>query len=418
MKRALQAVREQARQAFEASGIPTTRQEEWKYTDVKRAIAPFVDALSTDVSSKELSGEVHADWLAAQMVPEQTHRLVFVDGEFSPALSNPGALPEGVSVYAFSEADDVDLSLSEGPLVNGFTHLNLAGFRDGAVIDVDAGVTMDTPLCLMFVDSGAGAVSHLRNRIRLQAAASVQLIEQYIGVGNKSGFSNVVSDIELAEGAVCTHYKLQQESEKQLHIGRIHVRQGKDSSFTSHSMALGAALSRTDLHVELQGEGAACTLNGLYLTSNRQHADHHTRVDHLVPHCTSREYYRGVLDGRSRAVFNGKVLVHDQAQKTDAKQSNANLLLSEHAEVDTKPELEIYNDDVKCAHGATIGQIDMDQLFYLRSRGLSEVDARNVLTFAFADDVLMRMQLEVVRRHLEKAALERLPQADDIGALI
>ncbi|MDQ7010414.1 MAG: Fe-S cluster assembly protein SufD [Mariprofundaceae bacterium] len=408
----LAAVREEARRAFEETGLPTTRLEEWKYTDVKRAVAPFADALLADTLAEP--GVVDADWLYAQLLPGDMPRLVFVDGQFAPMLSGFASLPAAVSATAFSALDDAELSLAQGPLVNGFTHLNLACFRDGAVIDVAADV--NAPIYLVFVDSGAGAVSHLRNHIHLRAAASV--IEHYIGTGNTPGFTNIVTDIELDEDAVCTHYRLQQESAKQLHIGRVHVRQARGSRFDSHAMALGASLSRTDIHVEMQGEGASCTLNGLYLTAGRQHTDHHTRVDHLVPHCTSREYYRGVLDGRSRAVFNGKVVVHEQARKTDAQQSNANLLLSQYAEVDTKPELEIYNDDVKCAHGATIGQMDMEQLFYLRSRGLGEVEARNVLIFAFADDVLMRLPLDTVRRHLEKAALAKLPHGEEIGALV
>lgn len=410
----LAVVREEARRAFENTGLPTTRLEEWKYTDVKRAVAPFADALLADTPAEP--GAVDADWLHARLLPGKMVRLVFVDGQFAPALSDLALLPAAVSATTFSALDDVELSLAEGPLVNGFTHLNLARFRDGAVIDVAADV--DAPIYLVFVDSGAGAVLHLRNHLRLSHAVSAQVIEHYIGVGDTSGFTNVVSEVELQEGAVCTHYKLQQESTKQLHIGRLHVRQERGSNFTSHALALGASLSRTDIHVEMQGEGASCTLNGLYLTGGRQHTDHHTRVDHLVPHCTSREYYRGVLDGRSRAVFNGKVVVHEQARKTDAQQSNANLLLSQHAEVDTKPELEIYNDDVKCTHGATVGQIDMEQLFYLRSRGLGEVEARNVLVFAFADDVLMRLPLDTVRRHLEKAALAKLPHGEEIGALV
>jgi len=409
----LAAVREQARRAFEEAGLPTTRLEEWKYTDVKRAVAPFADTLLADTPAA--TGVVDADWLQARLLPGKMSRLVFVDGQFTPALSDP-APSVAVSATTFSALDDVELSLAEGPLVNGFTHLNLARFRDGAVVDVTADT--DAPVYLVFVDSGTGAVSHLRNRIHLRAAVSAPVIEHYIGTGDMPGFTNVVTDIELNADAVCTHYRLQQEGAKQLHIGRVHVRQTRGSRFDSHVMALGAALSRTDIHVEMQGEGAACTLNGLYLTSSRQHTDHHTRVDHLVPHCSSREYYRGVLDGRSRAVFNGKVVVHEQARETDARQSNANLLLSPHAEVDTKPELEIYNDDVKCAHGATVGQMDMEQLFYLRSRGIGEVEARNVLIFAFADDVLMRMPLKAVRRHLEKAALAKLPHGEEIGALL
>ena len=410
----LAAVREQARRAFEDTGLPTTRLEEWKYTDVKRAVAPFADTLLADTPVEP--GAVDADWLHARLLPGEMSRLVFVDGQFAPTLSDLASLPAAVSATTFSALDDIELSLAEGPLVNGFTHLNLARFRDGAVLDITAGT--DVPIYLVFVDSGTGAVSHLRNRIRLKQAVSVPVIEHYIGAGDTPGFTNIVTDIELDVDAVCTHYRLQQESPKQLHIGRVHVRQARGSRFDSHAMALGAALSRTDIHVEMQGEGAACTLNGLYLTGGRQHTDHHTRVDHLVPYCTSREYYRGVLDGRSRAVFNGKVVVHEQARKTDAQQSNANLLLSQHAEVDTKPELEIYNDDVKCAHGATIGQMDMEQLFYLRSRGLGEVEARNVLIFAFADDVLMRLPLDTVRRHLEKAALAKLPHGEEIGALV
>jgi len=278
-------------------------------------------------------------------------------------------------------------------------------------------VNLDKPLYLLHVAASGGA-SHMRHDIRVGRDATAHVIEHYVGHAAEAGLTHNITRVLLDEAATLYHDRLQFEMEKQFHLGRVDVTQLRDSRFVSHSLAMGAVLSRVDITVALSGVNASCVLNGLYLIGGRQHADHHTRIDHISPDCTSRETYKGVLSGRSHAVFNGKVVVHEGADGTDASQSNGNLLLSDHAEVDTKPELEIYADEVKCAHGATVGQLDLEQLFYLQSRGLDKASAKNVLTFAFADAALTQMKAAPVRRYLELAALKRLPQGDELQEMV
>jgi len=342
---------------------------------------------------------------------------------FHRALST---LPQDVDVRPLSETldDAPELALEvlgmdvSAPLFNGFTALNSAMASDGIGIRVKDGVCMDRPLYVLHVASDRGLVAHIRHGIMLGRASRATVIEHFAGSATAAGVSNAVTCIRLGKDARLDHYKLQQEGEHAFHVGRIQCRQAEGSHFVSHSVSLGASLARTDIHVRLSGEGASCTLGGLYMTGGRQHADHHTRIDHLSPACTSEEYYRGVLSGRSHAVFNGKVVVHEGADATDARQSNDNLLLSRHAEVDTKPELEIYADDVKCAHGATVGQLDADSLFYLRSRGVDEETARNLLIHAFAGDVIRRFSLPEVRKSVAHAMLARLPAGAAAGDLL
>ncbi|MDQ7000797.1 MAG: Fe-S cluster assembly protein SufD, partial [Mariprofundus sp.] len=233
-----------------------------------------------------------------------------------------------------------------------------------------------------------------------------------------AGLSNIATYIRLQDNASLTQYRLQLEGAKQFHIGRTEVKQSRDSRYILHAVELGGNLSRADIVVDLAETGASCELNGLFVASGRQHMDHHTRIDHNAPHCVSREKYRTVLDGRSHAVFNGKIVVAEGAVKTDSAQSNANLLLSKNAEIDTKPELEIYHDDVKCAHGVTVGQLDETQLFYLKSRGLSEQEARQLLIFAFADEILVAMNIPTIRRFIEYEAFAKLPNMSDLKGLL
>jgi len=413
-------LREQARSAFQRHGLPTTRLEHWKYTDVKRAMAPFVDHLLQPEEAGVV--EVADDVLAALAIGGlDVYRIVLVDGivqqqactlpagvRFESLAALLAAQPEqGIEPLQFDE---------QAPLFSGFVALNAALARDGVGICVDDDIRLDKPLYLLHVSTGK--VAHICHGMHIGRHAEATIIEHYVGLDDAAGLTNSVSQLRLADGAVLHHVRLQQESARQTHVGRVAVQQGRDSCFTSHSIALGAAMSRVDIIAQLAGEGAACRLDGLYLINGRQHADHHTVIEHQVPNCTSREMYRGVMDGRSRAVFNGRVVVHKGAVKTDSSQSNANLLLSGKAEIDTKPELEIYNDDVKCAHGATIGQLDEAQLFYLKSRGLSQDEARQLLTFAFADEVLTGIDIPALRRHIEHAAFSKLPHGEDIEDML
>jgi len=260
--------------------------------------------------------------------------------------------------------------------------------------------------------------AHIRHGLMLGKHAQAEIIEHFIGTTDNRALSNVGSNVILKEGASCEHYRLQLEGAKQTHFSRVEVKQLRDSSYALHAVELGGALSRSDIVVKLAEQGASCALHGLFVLAGRQHVDHHTRIDHAAPHCTSKEKYRTVLDGRSHGVFNGKIMVHEGAIKTDSSMSNANLLLSNKAEIDTKPELEIYNDDVKCAHGATVEQLDQAQLFYLRSRGVSEQQAKELLTFAFADEVLTGMSNQVVRSYIEKMAFAKLPHGKGLEGLL
>ena len=237
------------------------------------------------------------------------------------------------------------------------------------------------------------------------------IIENYIGIDDTNYFTNAVTETSLSQGASLEHYKIQQESSNAFHIGNLNTSQDKDSRFESHSISIGGALVRNDINAQLNEEGAEITMNGLYMTDNTQHIDNHTRVDHFKPYTQSNQNYRGVLNGKSRGVFNGKVVVHPQAQKIEAYQNNANLLLSDDAEIDTKPELEIYADDVKCNHGATIGQLDNDMLFYLRSRAVDEQTARSLLTYAFADEIINNISFQSIKNKLEHLIIGRLPDS-------
>jgi len=419
MTQPIKMLRDAAWQVYEQTGLPTTRNEDWKYTDLSRLTAVLGETWWTPSHAVDLDNET----VEKQSIPElDAYRLIFANGHFQDDMPN---LPEGVSVIPLSALLTSDtgkaakaLEMDENvPLFNGAIAVNTAMASDGACVCIADGVKLDKPLYLLHVTTSGGA-SHMRHGIWMGRGATAHVIEHYVGHSTEAGLTHNVTLVHLGEAATLYHDRLQLEAEKQFHLGRVDVKQLRDSRFVSHSLALGAALSRVDIAVSLSGTNASCVLNGLYLIGGRQHADHHTRIDHASPDCTSQECYKGVLSGRAHAVFNGKVVVHKGADGTDAKQSNGNLLLSDHAEVDTKPELEIYADEVKCAHGATVGQLDMDQLFYLQSRGLSETSAMNVLTFAFAEDVLARINITPVRRYLERAALEKLPQSDVLQEMV
>jgi len=409
---------------FSQSGIPTTRHEDWKYTDLPRALEPWWSRLSAPVTAEAVLDAGVLDALNLNDLDVQ--RLVFVDGRFHPGLSD-APLANDAGLYAGPVAPLLDAPPSwllptaeewESPLYHGLNAANGALYADGLAVHVPVGQTLPRPIQAIFL-SRSGQVSHPRNHICLAADARATVIEQYASIQapghQQNGLDNAVSQVHLADGAELTHYRLQQHGSHQVHLGRVQVDQ-QGGHYVSHAVNLGGQLSRLDIVVGLQQEGAGCKLNGLYMTGGRQHTDCHTHIDHRAPACSSREFFKGVLDGHSHAVFNGKIVVHAEAQKTDSAQSNANLLLSRQAEIDAKPELEIYADDVKCAHGVTVGQLDAEQLFYLRSRGFAEETARNTLTVAFADEVLARMPHAQIRAYLERVGLSRLAAADEVLA--
>jgi Fe-S cluster assembly protein SufD len=406
----LQRTRALAFEHFAELGFPTLRDEDWKYTSVatleKRAFRLVPESLNG----------VSADQVAPLALGD-SHLLVFVNGRHAPGLSRLGRLPSGADVGSLAQAlakrperFEALLIRDAEALVNGFTALNAAFWADGATIDLAAGCVVEKPIHLLFITTDADLAVHPRNIIRAGAGSQVEIIEHYVGLNDAAYFTNAVTHIEVDTSAAVIHTKLQQESLRGYHIADIRTEQERDSRFTSQSFALGALLSRNDIATRLDAQGCEATLIGLYMANGRQHMDHHTLIDHARPRGTSREFYKGVLDGAARAVFNGKVIVQPDAQQTDAHQSNRNLLLSEHAEVDTKPQLEIYADDVKCSHGATVGQLDAEQIYYLRSRGMDDAAARALLTFAFAEDVVTRVSCVPLRSRLEQLLRGRLPE--------
>ncbi len=350
-------------------------------------------------------------------------RLMFVDG-FLDAPDALPAMPEGVSIRALASLLEAGGSLAEAALPAGFDDrampaLNGAFLTDGVIIEVAAGTTLEQPLHLLFLASGAARMAQYpRVMLRAGANSAVTIIEHYLGRGDAASLTNTVTIIDAGPGARVEHCKVQDEGDGAIHVGSLFATQARDSEVTSHSISLGAALARHDIDIRLDEPGAGVVLNGLYLAGGSQHVDHHTRVDHAAPHTRSEEDYRGVIDDAGHAVFNGRVLVRRDSQKIDAAQSNRNLLLSSKAEIDTKPELEIYADDVKCSHGATVGQLDEQALFYLRSRGIQEQTARALLTFAFADDVINRVPVEALRARLEQRVLGRMPESETLEAFV
>jgi len=408
---AIMSGRQLAASVFAETGLPGKRNEDWKYTSLsamKRSMGEewWIPAASTPVDRAAVE--------AAMISGLDADRLVFIDGHFHTDLS---ALPNGVQIVSLAALIESDPELAgkilaldeQAPLFSGLVAVNAALAGDGICICVPDGLCLDRPLYVVQLSSRPGAV-HLRHAISIGHNAEAVVVEHFSGSSGKPGLTNAVTSVRLDEGARLTHYLLQMEGAGRFHIGRIEVKQAHNSSYESHAVAMGAALSRTDIHVDLREEGAECALYGLYRTSGNQHTDFHTRVDHRRPDCSSREFYRGILDGNSRAVFNGKVVVHDGADGTDARQANHNLLLSGTAEIDTKPELEIYADDVKCSHGATVGQLDEDAMFYLQSRGIGAAIARSMLTFAFANDVIRKMGLQAVRIMIEEQMVDQMPE--------
>jgi Fe-S cluster assembly protein SufD len=411
----LAQLRRTALDSFAARGFPTRHDEEWKYTSVaafeRQAFAATV----------ERAADARAAALAASCALDGGGPvLVFHNGRHAPELSSAGALPAGVTLASLADTlnrvpEKLEPYLTDAQRNTAFGALNTAFMADGAYLHLGRGVALDAPVHLLFIATGGGGAHHARNVIVAEDGAQATVIEHYAGIDGAAYFTNVVTDVFAAGNAQVAHYKLQQEADSAFHVADIHAAQQRDSRFESHSFSLGAALARNDIGAVFDAPGCEAVLNGLYLAGGQQHVDHHTRIDHRTPHGTSREYYRGVLDGQAHAVFNGKVIVRPGAQKTNASQTNHNLLLSREAEIDTKPELEIYADDVKCNHGATVGQLDEAQLFYLRSRGIDAAVARSLLVHAFAHDVIERIRVASLRTRLEQILLTRLPQADRLG---
>jgi Fe-S cluster assembly protein SufD len=406
-----QALRRAAFDRFTALGFPTTRNEDWHFTSV----SPIADRDFVLVPSR--SGDVQREDLAAfEFAPAAGwHTMVFVNGRFEPSLSDLAALPQGVRLLDLASAWESAPALVEriGSVVAyedaAFTALNTAFMYDGAVLEIARDVEVKQPIHLLYVTdaTAAKAMMHPRNLIVVGRNAVASVIESYVSTSDAMYLTNAVTEAAVGPGGTLRHYRLQREAGRAYHVATIEADQARDSHFISFSLATGASLSRSNVYTTLDGEGAGATLNGLIMLDGDQHSDHQTQIVHAQPNCFSRELYKAVLDDQSHGVFNGKVYVDAIAQRTDGKQTNKTLLLSDGARMDTKPQLEIFADDVKCTHGATVGQIDRTALFYLQSRGVATATARRLLTYAFAADVLETLEIDDVREALERMTLER-----------
>ena len=404
----LRGLRSAAAERFAAVGFPTRRDEEWRFTNV----SPIVETPFTLAS--EAQSQLTMDGLRPFTYEGMGGtQLVFVNGHFHPDLSSP-VFPHGVVVSSLASAMAAYPDLVEAHLgryaqfdTQAFVALNTAALEDGAFVHIKRGVVVDEPIHLLFVStpSAGPTVSHPRTLIIAEENCQATIVESYSGTADQVYFTNAVTEVAAAANSVLDHYKVQRESLKAYHVATMQLQLARSANFSSHSIALGGLLVRNDANAYLGGEGIECTLNGVYLGNDRQLIDNHTAIDHAMPHCNSHEVYKGILDGHSRGVFNGKIFVRQDAQKTDAKQTNQTLLLSPTAQIDTKPQLEIFADDVKCTHGATIGQLSDEALFYLRARGIPQDQARALLTYAFASDIVSRIKVDAIRAQLDQVLL-------------
>ena len=414
---------------FLTHGLPTTSSEEWRFTSVRPiAETTFVPGRAVVLTDEELSSFSVTGSLAGGPT------VVFVNGHYDAALSSVGDLPDGVVVESlanvFSSSADslgVEQCLGKGPDIQSdaaaFTALNTALFRDGVFIRVAENVGVDRPIQILFVttskstdpDAIQSPMTHPRILIVAGTNSQIRLVETYAGETDIPYLTNVVTEVIAGENSVVDHYKLVREASAAYHIGHMHLRLNRSTNFSSHAITLGGSIVRNDTVAVLDGEGVSCTLNGFYIAKEQRLVDNHTTIHHAKPHCESHELYKGILDDQAHAVFNGKIVVEIDAQKTDAKQTNKALLLSEDAQINTKPELEIFADDVKCTHGATVGQLDADAMFYLRARGLGLEQARSVLIHAFASDLLNRIGIQSIRTDLDELLLAQLSGSGEGG---
>ena len=394
-------VREQAAARFEALGWPTPELEEWKYTN----LSPIsrIDWRSDDGAIPAQKSGVLS--LRTNALAE----LVFVNGRFLDAAGDAA----GVEIVPISAAASHPMFERHYARYadyqrHALTALNTANAQDGAFLVVADGVSIDGFIHLLFVGNGDKVWAHPRNLIVVGRGSQITVVESFVGTGNY--FTNAVTEIVAGEGAHVDHYKIESESGDAFHIGTVQIHQERSSNVTSRNVSLGGGLVRNEVNVALSGEGASLTLDGLFVLADGQHVDNHTVIDHVKPHCDSLELYKGILDDKSRGIFDGTIIVRPDAQKTNSRQVNRNLLLSEAAIIDSKPTLEIHNDDVKCSHGSTIGQLDEEALFYLRARGISDGEARNLLIYAFASEIVDRMKVDAVKEQIRTAMFRRIPK--------
>ncbi len=405
--------RKEALSSFSKLEFPTIKDEEWKYT----SIAPLLKHNFVPSYEKK---EIPKDFIKSLLFDEMEHSLiVFINGRYSAEHSDLLNLPEGVIVGSIAN----ELKKNNEILLKHFgkyaasqnhifTALSTAYTEDGAFIYVPAGKIVDEPIHIIFITTSGNEkiLTQPRNLFVAEKSSQVTIIEHYASEEENTYFTNAVTEIVAEENSVVDHIKLQEESKKAFHIARMEVEQERSSNFSSHLISTGADLSRNEFNARFNDEGGECTLNGLYMIDGTQLFDAHTLMDHAKPHCNSHEHYKGILDDKSRGVFNGKVIVRQDAQKTNAFQENNNILLSDEALVNTKPQLEIFADDVKCSHGATIGQMDDDAKFYLKSRGIGEEVSKGLLLHAFASDVVTSIKIDSVRNYIEEIITKKFNQ--------
>jgi Fe-S cluster assembly protein SufD len=398
----LRNLRNEAFSRFCQTGFPTTHDEDWRFTNVA-SIAQTRFQLSQENST--ISNRDLKRWALGGARAQ----LVFVDGRFVPNFSFISLLPEGVTLTNLKE------QITNSPAVlkdhlgryldvrrDSFCALNTAFAEDGAFLQIPAGTALEGPIHLLFVSTGSNLpiMMHPRNLVLIGREAQAEIIEEYVAIGTGKVLCNSATELVAGENSTVAHYMIEREHEAAFNISTLRIQQARSSNVQTHSVLLGGGLVRNNVHPVLAGEGGECLINGLFIGSGRQHLDNYMYVEHASPHSSSRQFYNGILDGAAHGVFHGRIVVHKNAQKTDAKQTNRNLLLSDEAQIDTKPQLEIYADDVKCTHGATIGQIEENALFYLRTRGIDEVSARRLLLAAFANQCVDRMKQGIARSHV------------------
>lgn len=415
----LDAARADGWRQFRQQGIPGARSERWKYTRLNALERRAFELPDHDANPSRA-------WPSNAFDDLPGTRLVFVDGCFDPdssKLAKDAAVRVSNLAGAIANNDPLALEML-GKIAQAEMHpfaaLNTALLTNGALIDIAPGKQSSEPVYLLFISSAAevSLISNPRILINLGANASSTVIEHHVAHEGAKNFVNLTAEGRLGEGARLEYYTIQDGMDGDCLMSGLHLQQGRDSHTVHNSVCLGGRMIRNDLHCRLLGAGASIEMRGLYLAGDRQHVDNHTLVEHCVPHTSSGQDYKGVLHGRGRAVFNGKVLIHAGAKGSEAHQNNSNLLMSAQAEIDTKPELEIYNDDVKCTHGATVGQLDGEALYYLRSRGIGEATARSMLTFAFAEALVQKMRLAEVRQRVEQRVIELLPERDRIRSFV
>jgi Fe-S cluster assembly protein SufD len=403
----LRELRARGAARFSALGFPTVRQEEWRFTNVVAiADTPFRLAESAPTNAADLTARVSLGPTSA--------RIVILNGQFAPELSTTNSLPAGVVAGSLARAIAANapevahlgqMAWEHAP----FVALNTAFLHDGVFILIPANTIVEAPIHVVVINGGAGkTMAHPRSLIVAGPNSQARVAQTFLGSAGESHFTNAMTEVSVGENATLDFYTDQRETDTAYHIASLHVHLQRDATFNSRTVTLGGKLLRNDITAMLGGEGAHCALDGCYLVDGDRLIDNHTTIDHATPHCTSHELYKGILDGRARAVFNGRIIVREDAQKTDAKQTNRALLLSDEAQINSNPQLEIFADDVKCTHGAAIGQLDDEALFYLRARGLTLRDARDMLIHAYAGEVLEGIAIEPLRAQLERELFVQL----------